>query len=82
MFWIGMVLLLAYHGSLFGGAFQTNLKYMIAILPVQMMAAYSLVYFSDTKLADQRVMDKIHSMQHTYSIFTISFGKMDCGICR
>ena len=43
-FWILMVILLAYHGSLFGGGFQENLISMCVLLPVQMVAAYLLIY--------------------------------------
>lgn len=43
-FWVVTVLLLAYHGSLFGGNFRNNLINMMAIVPVQMMAAYFLIY--------------------------------------
>ena len=43
-FWIVMVFTLAYHGSLFGGAFKNNLINMLCIMPIQMLAAYFLVY--------------------------------------
>lgn len=44
-FWMFTVILLAYHGSLFGGNFKDNLLNMLALLPVQMLAAYSLIYY-------------------------------------
>ena len=44
IFWISISLVLAYHGSLFGGSFQDNLFNMVALLPVQMLAAYLLIY--------------------------------------
>ncbi len=49
-FWILMVLLLAYHGSLFGGNFRDNLVNMCVLLPVQMAAAYFLIYVQLPKL--------------------------------
>jgi len=45
LFWIGVVLLLTYTSSLFAGEIQRNLLYMLSILPVQMLAAYFLVYW-------------------------------------
>lgn len=44
-FWICTILLLAYHGSLLGSSFQENLINMLSLLPMQMIAAYSLIYF-------------------------------------
>lgn len=43
-FWSLMLLILAYHGSLFGGNFRDNLINMACIMPMQMMAAYLMVY--------------------------------------
>lgn len=44
-FWMSIVLVLAYHGSLFGGNLGDNLINMLVILPVQMIAAYALIYY-------------------------------------
>lgn len=44
-FWMAVVFVLAYHGSLFGGNLRDNLINMLALLPVQMMAAYALIYY-------------------------------------
>ena len=44
LFWGAVVFLLAYHGSFFGGDFWENSLYMLSILPIQMIAAYLLVY--------------------------------------
>ncbi len=49
-FWIAMVIILAYHGSLFGGDFTSNLINMLAILPIQMLAAYLMTYVQIPKL--------------------------------
>lgn len=54
LFWIGVVLLLSYHGSLFGGDFLENALYMIAMLPVQIIAAYTLTYFQVPKILFER----------------------------
>lgn len=44
-FWVTVVLVLAYHGSLFGGNLGDNLINMLTLLPVQMIAAYALIYY-------------------------------------
>lgn len=43
-FWIVSVILLSYYSSLFGGTFKDNLIQMGVILPIQMTAAYLLIY--------------------------------------
>ncbi len=45
VFWVFVVFGLAYHGSLFGGNLKDNSINMMALLPVQMIAAYALVYY-------------------------------------
>lgn len=49
-FWAAIVLLLAYHGSLFGGNFPDNLINMLALLPTQVVAAYLLNYIQIPRL--------------------------------
>lgn len=44
------MVLLAYHGSLFGGNFGDNLINMVTLLPVQMVAAYLMTYIQVPKL--------------------------------
>lgn len=43
-FWVVMLLLLTYYSSLFSGYFWENLVEMGVMLPIQMVAAYLLVY--------------------------------------
>jgi len=54
LFWIVLILTLTYMGSLFGGEFNLNLMYMFAILPVQMAAAYLLVYWQVPKWLNKK----------------------------
>ncbi|MEM7296837.1 MAG: sensor histidine kinase [Bacteroidota bacterium] len=63
VFWIAVVFGLAYHGSLFGGNIQDNSINMMALLPVQMIATYSLIYFLIPKVFQKG----------RYLLFTISF---------
>ena len=49
LFWVCMILVLAYHSSLFGGAFLDNLINMLIILPFQILAAYTMVYYQIPK---------------------------------
>ena len=49
-FWVLVILLLAYHGSLLGSSFKDNLINMLSLMPVQMLAAYSLIYYLIPKL--------------------------------
>ncbi len=67
-FWILMVLLLAYHGSLFGGNFHDNLINMLAFLPVQMAAAYLLTYFQIPKFLYPR-----HWFRFIFSFVIIAY---------
>jgi len=67
-FWIFIELLLAYHGSLFGGNFKDNLVNMLALLPVQMIAAYLLVYVQIPKL-----LYKKHTIQFILSFLIIAY---------
>ncbi|MEL7002002.1 MAG: histidine kinase [Bacteroidota bacterium] len=53
-FWVVIVVLLAYHGSLFGGNFTDNLINMITLLPSQMAAAYLMTYVQVPKLLNRR----------------------------
>lgn len=50
LFWVILVLMTAYHGSLFGGIFDENLTNMVVLLPIQMAAAYLFVYWQIPKL--------------------------------
>lgn len=50
VFWVVVVFGLAYHGSLFGGNLRDNSINMMALLPVQMAAAYVLVYYQIPQL--------------------------------
>lgn len=43
-FWLVTLVLLAYHSSLFGTDFRVNLIEMSVMLPMQMLAAYALIY--------------------------------------
>lgn len=45
VFWVAVVVGLAYHGSLFGGNIRDNSINMLALLPMQMIAAYTLIYY-------------------------------------
>lgn len=54
LFWVSIVLLLSYHGSLFGGTWKDNLINMLTILPIQMMASYSLIYWLMPKFLYRR----------------------------
>ncbi|MEL6254710.1 MAG: sensor histidine kinase [Bacteroidota bacterium] len=53
-FWVLIILLLAYHGSLLGSSFKDNLINMLSLMPVQMLAAYSLIYFLIPRLLYNR----------------------------
>lgn len=44
-FWVITVLSLAYYSSLFGGSFWVNFVGIFVMLPLQMAAAYFLIYF-------------------------------------
>lgn len=50
VFWVVVVFGLAYHGSLFGGNLRDNSINMMALLPVQVVAAYVLVYYQIPQL--------------------------------
>lgn len=43
-FWLVTLILLAYHSSLFGTDFKVNLVELSVMLPMQMIAAYVLIY--------------------------------------
>lgn len=53
-FWVVTVLLLSYYSSLFGGNFGRNLIEMAIMLPLQMVAAYLLVYVQIPRLLYQK----------------------------
>ena len=44
LFWCGLTLSTAYHGSLFGGTFVQNLANMVSLLPIHITTAYFIVY--------------------------------------
>ncbi len=54
LFWLITVIVLSYHGSLFGGSFSENLIEMLCMLPAKMLAAYFLVYYQIPKLLFQK----------------------------
>ncbi len=54
LFWAAMVVVLAYHGSLFGGNLRDNFINMLALLPVQMIAAYTLIYYQIPRWLSKR----------------------------
>ena len=49
VFWLVLTIGTAYHGSLFGGTFMSNLTNLLAILPFQVLASYLFVYFQVQK---------------------------------
>lgn len=57
-FWISMEVIMAYHGSLYGGTFRDNLIKMMTLFPVHMIAGYALVYWQVPRLLmkDQRTV--------------------------
>ena len=49
-FWVLILLVFSFHGSLFGGNWSENLLMMCSLLPVQITATYLLVYVQLPKL--------------------------------
>lgn len=68
LFWLFILIITAYYGSLYGGSFMKNLISLAFLIPVQAMATYLLVYYQIPKWFYQKKW-----LRFIFSWLTVSF---------
>ncbi len=68
IFWLVLLLALTYHGSLYGGDFRDNLINIAVLLPIQVIAAYTMIYWQVPTLLFKKMW-----LQFAVSVIFIGF---------